>query len=103
MKFNPVILSMVAAFGLAVLGGCASSEKPAAVVSPAAESPVAAAPAESPTAMASPEKASSGGQVVEVGAYHLELVPEKEGETVHLDLYCRCKKATPMKQFLVPK
>ena len=28
-----------------------------------------------------------GGQVVEAGAYHLELVPEKEANGTHLDLY----------------
>ncbi len=30
---------------------------------------------------------SKGGQVVEVGKYHLELVPEKEDGATHLDLY----------------
>lgn len=32
-------------------------------------------------------KQSRGGQVVEQGAYHLELVPEKEKNGVHLDFY----------------
>jgi hypothetical protein len=30
---------------------------------------------------------SKGGQVVETGKYHLELVPEKEDGATHLDLY----------------
>jgi hypothetical protein len=32
-------------------------------------------------------KASQKGQVVESGAYHLELVPEKSNKGVHLDLF----------------
>ena len=32
-------------------------------------------------------KSKKGGQVVEAGAYHLELVPEKEANGTHLDLY----------------
>ncbi|PAX58442.1 hypothetical protein [Brunnivagina elsteri] len=32
-------------------------------------------------------RSSKGGQVVEVGKYHLELVPEKEDGATHLDLY----------------
>lgn len=32
-------------------------------------------------------KQSRGGQVVEQGAYHLEFVPEKGKDGVHLDLY----------------
>ncbi|PSM49617.1 hypothetical protein C7Y66_08090 [Chroococcidiopsis sp. CCALA 051] len=32
-------------------------------------------------------KSKKGGQVVEAGAYHLELVSEKEANGIHLDLY----------------
>ena len=32
-------------------------------------------------------QSKKGGQVVEAGAYHLELVPEKEANGTHLDLY----------------
>lgn len=38
-------------------------------------------------AEAGASKQSRGGQVVEQGAYHLELVPEKEKDGVHLDFY----------------
>lgn len=38
-------------------------------------------------AEAGASKQSRGGQVVEQGAYHLELVPEKGKEGVHLDFY----------------
>lgn len=33
------------------------------------------------------ETKSKGGQVVESGKYHLEMVPEKEGNATHLDFY----------------
>ncbi len=33
------------------------------------------------------ESKSKGGQVVESGKYHLEMVPEKEGNATHLDLF----------------
>ncbi|MDZ4877999.1 MAG: hypothetical protein CLLPBCKN_007434 [Chroococcidiopsis cubana SAG 39.79] len=36
---------------------------------------------------ASASKNQKGGQVVEAGAYHLELVPEKGEKGTHLDLY----------------
>jgi hypothetical protein len=84
-------ISLVSA-GLLFLGACANSSKEASSVetTPIANAP----PVESPT-MASPTTADSskessegkGGQVVEVGAYHLELVPEVEADAVHLDLY----------------
>lgn len=35
----------------------------------------------------SKQNQKKGGQVVEAGAYHLELVPEKEANGTHLDLY----------------
>ena len=35
----------------------------------------------------SKQNQKKGGQVVEAGAYHLELMPEKEANGTHLDLY----------------
>ncbi|BAZ39646.1 hypothetical protein NIES4101_56000 [Calothrix sp. NIES-4101] len=32
-------------------------------------------------------RSSKGGEVVETGKYHLELVPEKQGKATHLDFY----------------
>lgn len=32
-------------------------------------------------------EANNGGQVIEVGTYHLEFVPEKEANGTHLDFY----------------
>ena len=43
------------------------------------------------TAIATKDKdhgeAKQGGQVIEVGAYHLEFVPEKDADASHLDFY----------------
>ena len=41
----------------------------------------------SKTDAASHDSKSNGGQVVESGKYHLELVPEKEANGTHLDLF----------------
>ena len=53
--------------------------------------PVTASPAEMETAAADPAAdhnvATKGGQVVESGAYHFELVPVPEADGIHLDLY----------------
>jgi hypothetical protein len=38
-------------------------------------------------AQAGSGEANKGGQVIEVGAYHLEFVPKKEINGTHLDLY----------------
>lgn len=80
-----------------VLGGCASrgdqtipavSPAPEAAASPAAiaQSPVAASPTDSPQAAAH-STPQHGGQVVETGAYHLELVAFPEASGTHLDLF----------------
>jgi hypothetical protein len=39
------------------------------------------------TKQAKKEPSGKGGQVVESGKYHLELVPEKSASETHLDLY----------------
>ncbi len=95
MKFTQSVSLTFAAMGLLFLGACASGGTPTA----STDSPSAAAiesPAMSPEAMASmsPEAmakgggvSSQGGQVIESGAYHLELVPEPEADAIHLDFF----------------
>lgn len=89
--------------GLALgLGACASSEpQSTASPSPAASSPApaASAPASAPaspsdttvtsttTAANHDTTVSQGGQVVETGPYHLELVTLEEASGIHLDFY----------------
>lgn len=96
MAFNPISALMVSLVFL--LGACASPEPPAANPdSPAAtaESPGATPPAtDTPAADTTPSPAATdhsmpqqGGQVVEVGNYHLELVAVPETDKIHLDLF----------------
>lgn len=81
-KVTAVILAGV---GLLFLGACSNSQptantdnKPTSSIS-ATSSPIAKT--------SSNHGASKGGQVVETGDYHLELVPEKEANQTHIDLY----------------
>ena len=89
MKTLKSLLLVFGSAGLLFLGACSSggnqasapANSPADSGSPSASSPVA----QSPTS-AEPEKKSAGGMVVESGAYHLELMPEKQADATHLDL-----------------
>jgi hypothetical protein len=86
---------VIASTGLLLLGGCGKAAKtddsastpstsPAETTAPAtATKPMASGDHSEKSAM-SPKK---GGQVVESGKYHLELVPEKEDGGTHLDFY----------------
>lgn len=84
MKTLKSLLLMTGSAGLLFLGACSSggNQASAPASSPAASAPVA----QSPTTAGS-EKKSAGGMVVESGAYHLELMPEKQADATHLDLY----------------
>lgn len=82
----------ITAIGLLFLGACSSGNQ----APNSASSPVASAPAETQSStVASPAaKAESGekhggqgGQVIESGPYHLELVTGKETSGTHLDLF----------------
>lgn len=80
--------------GLLLLGACSGGTQ-TTTRSPEASSATASAPAsgEKSGAMAAGDHekehgAMSGkGMVVESGAYHLELMPEKEAGEIHLDLF----------------
>jgi hypothetical protein len=81
------MVPVIAGISLLVLTGCANGEKKASETTES--SPVAAAPSEpaAADAAASSSSSSEGGQVVESGAYHLELVPAPEADVTHLDLF----------------
>jgi hypothetical protein len=85
-KLSFTILSSV---GLLILGACSNNNQASNPSSSPAASP-GSSPSETTgkleTKTDHPE-ASQGDQVVEFGAYHLELVPEKEDSGTHLDLY----------------
>ncbi|PSF31271.1 hypothetical protein C7H19_23095 [Aphanothece hegewaldii CCALA 016] len=74
MKINLIILSV---FGSVLISNLSQSEQ-AIASNIFSNNLIAEAGASKPT---------RGGQVVEQGAYHLELVPEKAKEGVHLDFY----------------
>jgi hypothetical protein len=82
---------------LLTLGACSSNPTSSSTPAPAQTTTATTAtkPTESATSP-SPEaktestehgKPKQGGQVIESGAYHLELVPEKEESGVHLDFF----------------
>jgi hypothetical protein len=86
-KMKPLTLGIIvlASAGLLLLGACSKEAK----TSDSASTTTAAPPATT-TAKADnhDDGKSKGGQVVESGKYHLELVPEKEEDGgTHLDLY----------------
>ena len=73
---------VLASTGLLLLGACSKGEKtPNAATAPQTETE------SKPATSAGNTGASKGGQVVEAGKYHLELVPEKESGGTHLDFY----------------
>ena len=89
MKFSQSFATVTVSLGL-LLGACASGGEQATSESPAASPSVADSPV---TDLAtSPEVTdhsapAQGGQVVEAGPYHLELVTASEASGTHLDLF----------------
>jgi hypothetical protein len=92
MRLIPAFSISLVGAGLLFLGACASSPPPSVEPSPATSASPAIAPAAAPEKPASETSEKTGhggqgGQVVEVGAYHLELLPIMEGDAVHLDFF----------------
>ena len=97
MKFNRSVFTMMMGVSLLILTSCASGKDKTADVdvsapvstSSTSSGDVSSAPAKS--AASAPADADGvsqhGGRVVEVGEYHLELVPLAEAEGAHLDLF----------------
>jgi hypothetical protein len=93
MKLLTSGILILASGGLLLLGSCskaaktsdAASSNPAQTTAETAPAPTASKPMDGmEKSHMAPKK---GGQVVESGKYHLELVPEKEGDSTHLDFY----------------
>jgi hypothetical protein len=78
---------VVASAGLLLLGGCGKETKTADSASTSSTTPAATATKPMDGMEKSHMAPRNGGQVVESGKYHLELVPEKEGNSTHLDFY----------------
>jgi hypothetical protein len=92
MKYLSSRIMIVASAGLLLLGGCGKETKTGDSASnssaPSAETKPTATATNSADGMAKSHMAPrKGGQVVESGKYHLELVPEKEAGGTHLDFY----------------
>ena len=93
MKSLNLGIIILASAGLSILGACSKEAKtsdsantnntipPVATTVPATTTKTTATEGQSHL---TPKK---GGQVVEAGKYHLELVPEQEGNNTHLDFY----------------
>ncbi len=85
----------LASLGLFVLSACSSGNQtsnPAPAATPAASNPIASAVGseKSSNAMTGEkhgEQGGKGGQALEIGVYHMELVPEKEADLTHLDVF----------------
>lgn len=104
LKFNRSIAVVLISLGFLV-GGCASNtqtiteaESSATAESPTAETstesstePSVAASPDAPVTTADAETTNQhggqGGQIVETGEYHLELLPLKEANGIHLDFF----------------
>ena len=95
MKLLTSGVIVLASAGLLLLGACSKESKTSDSATPKAATPTAetAPPAATTSPATTTAKESSmggkgnGGQVVESGKYHLELVPEKGSNETHLDLY----------------
>jgi uncharacterized lipoprotein YmbA len=77
---------LIGGFAL-LLASCSSGEKAAQAPSLATEQVSPAASTAPDVKSAMKEHGGKGGQVVESGKYHLELIPEKSANETHLDLY----------------
>ena len=80
----------ISALGLLFLGACSSGNQATnSASSPAASTPALTqpSPVASPAQSASSDHGGQGGQVIESGPYHLELVTGKETSGTHLDLF----------------
>jgi hypothetical protein len=91
VKMKSLTLEIIglASTGLLLLGACSKEAKTSDSTAKPQIEATTPAPKKEPIASngqshMSPKK---GGQVVESGKYHLELVPEKEGSNTHLDFY----------------
>ncbi len=87
MKSSTLGIFAIVSIGL-LLGACDNSSQTS--INPSnssAPASVEVPPAAGTKTDKGEESKGKGGQVVESGKYHLELVPEKEANSTHLDLY----------------
>lgn len=89
---------IIASFGLLLLGACSNDNQANnSTGSPAASTPAENQPSTTASSSASADKTTTsattdshggqGGQVIESGPYHLELVTGKEAQGTHIDFF----------------
>jgi hypothetical protein len=83
MRSLKLALILLSSLGLIFLSACSNDNQASNPTSGSADSS-----SETTTETKSEHsEASQGGQVVETGTYHLELVPLKKDSAIHLDFY----------------
>lgn len=96
MKLLKETLIVLGSLGLVFLAACGSEPpatnadkggSPATSAAPAATSTAKPAAPTEPAAKTDHPKTSQGGQVIESGPYHLELVPVPENDGTHIDFF----------------
>jgi hypothetical protein len=95
MKYNHRFVVLFAGLSLLTLASCASEQPSATENSPAVSASVERSPSEASAVRETPAAVPSnshshggqGGQVIETGEYHLELVTIPEATGTHLDFF----------------
>lgn len=88
MKLKDSIFKLLFSLEILLIAACSNppqSNNPK--TSPASETATSIDSVSSTSANPNHPKTSQGGQVVESGSYHLELVPVSEADGIHLDLF----------------
>lgn len=83
LKFSIIVPGIIS---LLALGACNSGTPTSSTPSPAQTTATKTTESASPSSSPSPS-AKQGGQVIESGAYHLELVTAKEEGGLHIDFF----------------
>jgi hypothetical protein len=86
----PIASTCLALIGCLILGACSNNTEKLPADRAAAPSPTttASSPTPAQTEPTAPHgKSHPGGTTIETNGIHLELVPEKEADKTHLDLY----------------
>lgn len=97
MQMTQFRIALITTLGLFFLGACNSGTQTTTTTSsPAATATAEGQPAITPNSAASPDKATTakagshggqGGQIIESGPYHLELVTVNEADGTHIDFF----------------
>jgi hypothetical protein len=97
MMYLNVKVTAIVTLGLVFLGSCSSSSNQTPTASSPAASPAAESQDKTPASSGASAKKTAptktdthggqGGQVIESGIYHLELLTVKESDSTHIDFF----------------